>query len=804
MLPESNNSHNNMTRLINTWANFVINKRFYLIVASVVLLLVILVSGPSIPFDNSTERYFVLGDPALTDYHRSIELFGDNEYLIIGFEAAPATADIFQAETLRNIAQISEFLEFHEYITQVRSLTTFQYIHADGDDLRTDYLIDDIEDLIARPNAIAAVKSTLEREELALDTLISRDFRHTRIAARVEYHQETAENKVQLVQDLQNFVDEHNLDDSSDYIFHLSGYPLVQERIETIADEDTSKLIAIMVVLMLVILFASFRSFVAMAIPWLVIVSSLLIVLEVQSYLEIPHTIIDRSALLPTLIIIGIGLVVHVLVEFFNFAKSGKNGVAAARATIIQLWRPAFFTAITTSAGFYALSVTRVLPIKEFALLGAIGPIALFFFSLTVLPAMLSYINKVPSATVQVLEMGFISRITSKVPDFTLKNRHIILLFAIATTVFSVWYLPRFEIDSNYTSLFKAGSQVPQDIEYFDEVYRGMMNLDVILDSGEIDGVKQPEFLRQADQLQTWLEQRSTLGPINSLVDYLKEISQAVNGDVAQYYRIPETSDMTAQFLLLYESAGADEDLSDIKDFDNRFTRLVIPVVNMRASEMAVELDLISTYLNQNFGQLQPAITGTMALYTVRDAYISEGMVLSFIVALSVIAVFFIVLFKSFKYGILSLIPSVLPIILAGSIAAWLGIYLDHSAVIVFAMTLGIAVDDAIHVMSRYLLAKKSNASTKQALQRAMNESGRAVLFSSIVLVFGFSVLCFGSLTTVIYVGFFGGVIMTFALIGDLIFLPAILYLVDGVDDVDGLGGKDGVGDSSVEVAEVT
>ena len=117
--------------------------------------------------------------------------------------------------------------------------------------------------------------------------------------------------------------------------------------------------------------------------------------------------------------------------------------------------------------------------------------------------------------------------------------------------------------------------------------------------------------------------------------------------------------------------------------------------------------------------------------------------------------------------------------------AGFLGVFLDQSAVVVFAMTMGLAVDDAIHVMSRYLSYKKSGASTENAIRHAMSESGRAVLYTSIVLVFGFGVLCFGTFTTVINVGLFGSIIMMLALVGDLIFLPAILYLMDGDDEGD-------------------
>lgn len=773
-----------MTALINAWANFVVARRAFVIGITVALLPLILLTGGSIPFDNSSARYFVEGDPTLAEYDTLLELFGDNEYLIVGIEASPESTDIFNRESLEALVALSDFLDFHPSVTQLRSLTNYQYIHADGDDLSTDYLIEDIEDLINDPAAVAAAKQVLLGEDLALGTLITEDFRHTRIAALVEYREETSEHKVELVQGLFSFIEEQNLQ-SDAYRLHLSGYPLANERFETVSAEDIAVIIPIMIILMIVILYFSFRSWVATIFPWLVIAAGLLLLLEIQYYLGIPHTTIDNAALAPTLIIIGIGITVHVLLEFFHFSNAGEDSVEAARSTINNIWLPAFFTAITTSAGFLALSVTRIVPIREFAILGAIGPILLFLFSLTTLPALLSYVRKLPSPTSTVLSTGIVSRITRKVPHLTLRYRNLILVFGLGAIAFVVFFLPSARIDSNYVTLFKENSVTRQDIVYFDEVFKGMMTLDIVLDAGATDEAKNPEFLEEMDEIQTWLAGRDNLGKINSLTDYLKEINQALNGDDPAYYRLPDSREMTAQFLLLYDSAGANEDLSDIVDFDNRYTRLVIPVVNMPASEMKAELDEIIGYLTANHQNLNPILTGTMVLYTAQDTYTSEGIVLSFIVALSVISVFFIALFRSFRYGLLSIIPSVLPILIAASVASSLGVFLDLSAVVVFAMTMGIAVDDAIHVMSRYLLYKRKGATTQESIQHAMNESGRAVVFSSIVLVCGFSVLCFGTFTTVIYVGMFGAIIMTLALLGDLVFLPAILYWIDGSDEAE-------------------
>lgn len=767
-----------MRRLIDAWAEFVVAKRALVTLATLLLIPLLLFTGGTIPFDNSTSRYFIAGDPTLADYDRLLDLFGDNEYLLVGIEATE-DEDIFSAEAMSALLQISDFLEFHPSVTQLRSLTTYQYLSANSFSLSTEYLIEDTPSLASDPQEIARVKDILADEDLALGTLVTEDFRHTRIAARVEYREETSEHKIELVQDLYQFVEEQGLAEAENYRLHLSGYPLVNERFETVSAEDTAFLIPIMITVMVLILFLSFRSLAATLLPWFVIASGLLLLLELQYYLGIPHTTIDSAALAPTLIIIGVGITVHVLLEFFRCCHRGEAGPVAAKEAIRHIWMPAFFTAITTSAGFLALSVTRILPIREFALLGAMGPLLLFFFSLTVLPAMLSYIKTLPTGTDRIMAEGVISRFTRKVPDITYKYRRTILAIGAGIIIFTAWNLPNAEVDNNYVTLFKAESQTRQDIEYFDDVFRGMMTLDLILDAGEAEGIKSPEFLRDMEEIQIWLSQHDKLGKVNSLVDYLKEINQSLNSDDPDYYELPESRELAAQFLLLYESSGANEDLSDIRDFDNRYARMVVPVINLPASEMQAELNDVRAYMESNFAHLNPVLTGTMVLYTVQDIYTAEGMVQSFLIALTVISLFFIFLFRSIRYGLLSIIPSVMPILLAASIAGFLDIYLDQSAVIVFAMTMGIAVDDAIHVMNRYLSIRRSGASTQHAIQRAMHESGRAVVFSSMVLVFGFSVLCFGSFTTVIYVGLFGSIIMALALLGDLVFLPAILYTVD-------------------------
>lgn len=146
------------------------------------------------------------------------------------------------------------------------------------------------------------------------------------------------------------------------------------------------------------------------------------------------------------------------------------------------------------------------------------------------------------------------------------------------------------------------------------------MTFEVVFDSGAVDGIKSPEFLESLASFQAWLAARPTVGAMNSLVDVLRQINMALHGDDPAWDRLPDSEEMTAQYLLLYDSAGAEADLSDLKDFDNRYARLTAPIVNLRASTMDAELTAIKNELQANYAHLNPLLTGGMVLFNAQDS----------------------------------------------------------------------------------------------------------------------------------------------------------------------------------------
>lgn len=763
-----------MKTFIQLWARSVVRGRWFVLAAVALAMAAAIPPMSNLYYDNSNERFFLEGDHNLATFNDLLERFGDVEYLSIGVVAPEGDADLFTPASLQVIAELTEFLENRPEVTQVRSLTKYQYTHSGGGMMSTDTVFDDITD----PWVIDEGREIMRGEDMALGSLITEDFRHTRIAARTQYEVGESVLKMSLMAAVHEFVAEQGYVERG-YPLYLSGQPVFTEQFEVLSKRDQAWLNPLMAVVMVIILFVSFRSLTGTLVPWLLIGSAITLVTGIQGAMRWPHSVVE-SALIPALIIIGVGVSVHVLVEFYRFRGEGQDPKTAAQSTVEHLWVPAFYTAFTTAAGFMALSVTQLLPVRQFAWLGAIGAMTLFLLAMTLLPAVLSFISAFSNKTRHSVHTGIVARITEAVPSFTYRFRRPLAVLGAVLLATSLALVPRIEVDSNFITYFKQSNPTRVDLAYFDEHYNGIQNVDLMIDSGSAGGIHEPQFLMRVAMLQAWLEAQAETGAVNSLIDFKKRINQALNFDDPAFLRLPDSREMAAQFLLLYDNSGSEEDLSDLKDFDERWLRVSVPIRNMAASETSVFLDRLDTQLSQQYPDLTVEVSGSLVMYNAQDTYINQGMFQSFIVALLIIGLSFIVLFRSFKYGLIALVPSIVPILITGALLVVLKIPLNLGTMVVGAMTMGIAVDDAIHMMNRYLRGRRAGLNTADAITQAVNQAGRAVVFTSIILVLGFSVMLLGSFIPYIYVGLFAASIMLLALVGDLIFLPAVLYLVDG------------------------
>ncbi len=732
-------------------------------------------------FDNSNEMWFLPDDPALIQFDLLKERFGDNEYLLVGLETRPQDKNLFNRETLEVIHKITEFLEEHEFSTKVSSLSKYQYIHSEEDTLAIDDLIEDIEALDDNPETYQTMADIMLKEDMVHGFLITEDLRHTIISARVLQIKNNSDHLVKIVQETRTFLEENFADQG--FKFRLMGNPLITEQFLTYTQKDSSTTLPLMLVLIFLFLIGSFRTLPGITFPYVVIFGSLFTVVGALGYLGFAVNALNIS-IITLMVAVGIGDSIHILMDFYQLRAKGRSSKDAAKEAIQALWIPCFNTSLTTSIGFLAISASNLKPLREYGYIAAIGVTIAFLISVTTLPALLSFVKGSTRTPRRLAESGFIAKITKNLTPFTHQYRKPLSIAGFLLMGASLLVAMQLKVDANFVNYFKEGSDMRNDILYFDKNFGGGLNLELMIDSGRPDGVKDLKFLQRTLEFQNYLESLEETGKANSILNYIRKMNQSMHNDDPTQYVIPkdlgeQTKGLVAQYLLLYENSGPEEDLTDLKTSDFRYMRISIRVTNMSTANLKKFIERVFQHQQQHFPDLKVEATGNLVLFNNMDIYIQQGLVTSFSLAIGLIIICFFVLLRSVKYGLLSLIPSIFPILVAGGVMHLMGVTLDFGSMIVAAITFGIAVDDTIHMMSRYIKGRREGYERKEAMHLAITESGRAIVFTSIILYCGFTVLILSSFVPNIYFGLFGGIIILVAVVADLIILPAVLFWLE-------------------------
>jgi predicted RND superfamily exporter protein len=313
------------------WAELIINNRVSVLLTSIIMLItaIILIIKFPLKYDNSFEMFMLKDDPNIVKFENFRNLFGDAEYLSVGIQARPNDTDLFTAETIKLINDISSMLEDHEFVTKVSSLSKYQYTHSDGGIMVTDDLFEDPESLEEESLELSNARQIISAEVLAHDSIITKDLRDTRIIVRTEYIRNENNHKVKVSNDIYQFLADKDYV-SDGYKIRLGGGAIISERFENLSKRDTSILNPIVAVIMCLMLYWLYGSILACFLPWFLIASSIGLVTGLQAILKFPMTVVN-GALIPTLMIIGMGVSVHVMSEFFLLRKNGDVPTDAAK-----------------------------------------------------------------------------------------------------------------------------------------------------------------------------------------------------------------------------------------------------------------------------------------------------------------------------------------------------------------------------------------------------------------------------------------------------------------------------------------
>tara|TARA_R110000796_G_scaffold96719_4_gene203281 strand:+ start:57340 stop:59781 length:2442 start_codon:yes stop_codon:yes gene_type:complete len=564
---------------------------------------------------------------------------------------------------------------------------------------------------------------------------------------------------------------------------HYSGMPFVRTVMQEMTAKELKLFIVLSIAITALILFLFFRSWTAVVFPLIVIGVVVTWVMGTLGILQ--YNINVLTGLIPSIIIvIGIPNSIYLLNKYHqDFAKHG-NKMKALSLMIRKIGLVTFITNFTTAIGFLVLVTTDITLLKEFGLVAGINILATFVVSMVLIPGIFSYLPAPKPAQLKHLEFKITGRMLTLLD--LLVHRHRYRVFAITIVVLGV---SLYGVSKLYSVAYMVDdipeeSKLKQDLYFFENNFSGVMPLEIIIDFGKPRSSLNARNLRKVERLEIGLDSIDFVSQPISIVSFAKAIRQAYyNGD-SNRYSLPSPSDRNA--ILNYLSNQKDEDglLNSFVDTTGQVLRVSLKIWDLGSVKMdSLITQVVEPRIDEVFGDdedVHTSVTGSTLLFVKGNKFLIENLQMSLLLAFGIIAIIMAILFANLRMIIISMVPNLIPLILTAGIMGYFGIPLKPSTALIFSIAFGISVDDSIHFLAKYrqeLFANKFFVPI--AISKSIKETGSSMLYTSIVLFFGFVIFVFSDFGGTVALGLLTSLTLLFAMMTNLTVLPALLMVFD-------------------------
>lgn len=808
-----------------------LRKRRFLVLIFFLGLLAVSIFGISkLRMDMTIEGWFQKDDPTLVAFNRYHAQFGSEDGVYIVYKAKDG--DVFSPASLETARRIQdELINFRsrlkegeesalEHIVKVDTLVNASVLTVDGDVLAARPLVGDT--VPTSPEALAEIKAIAQSEKQLPLQFFSRDHKYGGIYIEtdfgavpvdaetvtddtvlsldqaapapageekpVEFKPTDQADYLKLSEAIQKILDKPEY--AKQFDFYAVGNTAAAKYDVQMSEEMGMLYMAAFVIIM-VLLWFLFRSVSAVVWAMLTVILSTVFTLGVTGLLGLTVT---GFLILTILLILTVGVAdsVHALTGYTRLRTTGMDHQHALRHTYKFAGVALLLTGLTNMAGTLALNITPVVPIQNFAIMSTLGILFALFLTFYLLPVLIDFWPTVSKKKVIVdapdkkrfLDvLPFLRSVLDKVVPLVEKRPVAFIVPFVLTLLVSLYGASQVKVNSQILDQYPKDSDFTQSVQVADKHMMGAYAMVLYLDFHEDFALQDPEVLKAMDELQKKFETKYSKYVVltNSLAYVAKDANRKLNGNAPEYERIPETRETLAQTLFLFNSANPSERQRLVDDSYSK-ANIKISLHSYGSYEyyqvfkqMRADIDEMMAKLKAKYPKTEVSITGIFTLAMQAAQYLTENEVISFGIALVVVSVILLLVFGSFKVGMIALFPNLIPALLTLGLLGISGIPLDFFTMMLAPIIIGISIDDTVHFLSTYQLQIAEDGNINAALRRTMAETGPGVVFTSLILGLGFGIMAIASAAGTSNMGKFGALAIFVGLLNDLFLLPALL-----------------------------
>ncbi len=731
------------------------------------LLLVTMVLGwyaRSVQFDNSIEIYFMEKD--LQAYNRFLEVFGSDEIIAIAYQAD----DVLSESELELIDTLTLDIAKMPHVRRVLSLLRVKTVTNEADMVHFGELIDEYP---LPPQQKEHLLRVAFQDPFITGTVLSRDAKKTAVVAEIDHIVGEFDYKVELLKLIRSRVQQ--LEKQTGKQFYIGGTSVLDDAIFRYNKRDQSILIPLMVLVIIGIIYVMFRQLRFVWLPLSVVLLSLVWTYGFMGVLGYKINVI--SSIIPVLLMgVAIADSMHLITDYFHeTAVSHDAKQATIERVFINILTPCWMTSLTTVLGLLSLLSGDLKPIRQFGLIAAMGVASAFVITVFLLPVLLSWLPYPSEKFRNQFQQGIIFRLLFHLGNWNKRRSFIILFITFLLALPAFYLLSQLQVGTNSMDYFRKDDTVRRQVEWIDHNIGGTTSLEFLVDAGTPDALKTPALLRRMLRFQQYLKGLDGVTGVYSLANMVESLNRAFMGGAQKFFTIPDSQHVITQQLFLVEGS---EDLQELVSDDYDRGRITARIEMNRSQQLSEQMPDIQRHLNQVF-ENSAVVTPTGIVYLMHrmEGYLLDSQVKSFLLAFVIVFLVIFIMLRSVKLGFLAIIPNILPIVMTLALMPLFGIHLDVGTVMIGAVALGLVVDDTIHFLSRLKIELHENSPTN-SIHITMKATGRAIIFTSLVLSLGFLVLAFASFNPVVNFGILLFFLVLLALVFDLVVLPALLGFV--------------------------
>ncbi|MBI5149327.1 MAG: MMPL family transporter [Candidatus Omnitrophica bacterium] len=728
------------------------------------------VQFPKIKIDTDPENMLEQKQPDRVFYDKVKKEFGIHDLLVVGIVDERG---IFDPETLRRIAKVTDsILQIKGVIIEdVVSLRTSDNVTSQDGTLVVRRFMEEIPE---SPGAIEFLKKAVYGNPFFVDKIISRDGKATSIYIPIEQKDQS----YRISKEIEAILKKELIPQQK---YYLAGLPVAEDTFGHEMFVQMGVTAPMAGFFIMILLFLIFRMGVAVVPPMLDAMLS--VIWTMGLLIGTGHTVHIMSSMIP-IFLMPIALLddIHILSGFFDRYLITKDKRKAIIDTMKDLYRPMFFTSITSAVGFGSLALADIPPVRVFGLFVAFGIMAAWLFTHTMVPAIIMLMNEEKlSAFLEKRQKRISSRdkILKAFGRFSFYRSKAILWTSLAVLVIGIVGIYRIRVNDNPVKWFKPDHKIRIADNVMNRFFGGTYMAYLVVEGDKEDTIKRPEVMSYLDGLQSRLESLEIVGKTSSVADIVKRINYVLHNEDKVFDTVPQGREEIGQYLFLFSMTGDPNDLDNFLDYGSQKANIWIQMKGGDNIQMRRVEDSTDDFINKN--PPPPGIvirwSGLTYINKVWQSLMVWGMLKA--VLGSFLIVFFLMVweFRSLRLGIISMLPLSIAIISSYGLVGLTGKEYDMPIAVCSALSLGMAIDFAIHYLQRFKAAYRELKSLEAAHSFMAGEPYRAILGNAIVISLGFLPLITSTLTPYVTVGTFFAILMVFSTLATLILLPAMMRL---------------------------